>query len=233
MNDDDKQLQKDALEFVKKNKKQLFEDLVAGRIFDGSSQQVAIFMAGTPGAGKTEVAQSLGPLFATPPLRIDADEFRTKIPGYNGANSDIIQPAASVAVDKVLDQVYKNKYPFILDGTFAVGKALVNLKRAIRKGYSAQVYFVYQDPLDAWRFTKIREKKEGRRVPKEAFVNAYFASRQNVKSVKQELGSDILLTLIIKNYSTGERKILDNVDDIEKYIPKTYNRDELEGLIND
>jgi UDP-N-acetylglucosamine kinase len=96
-----------------------------------------------------------------------------------------------------------------------------------------QIYFVYQDPLDAWEFTKIRERKEGRRVPKDAFINAYFASRQNIKQVKDELGDAVLLTLIIKNYTTGERKVLDNVDSIEKYIPKIYNKDELEGMIND
>jgi UDP-N-acetylglucosamine kinase len=126
MSDDEKQLQKNALEFVKKNKKLLFADLVGDRIFDDTSQRVAIFMAGTPGAGKTEVAQSLEPLFSVPPLRIDADEFRSRIPGYNGTNSHVIQSAASVAVDKILDQVYGSAiHLFLMEHLLSAKRSLI------------------------------------------------------------------------------------------------------------
>ena len=77
-------------------------------------------MAGTPGAGKTEVSKRFLEKFTATPIRIDADDSRHKIPGYNGSNSHIIQPATALAVDKVLEKVFEKKYSFMLDGTFAI-----------------------------------------------------------------------------------------------------------------
>jgi predicted ABC-type ATPase len=222
-----------AVEFVKKNKKQFISHVIDQYVGDTGDRPVAIFMAGTPGAGKTEIAKSLLALFEYIPVRIDADEFRDLIPGYTGANSEIVQGAASLAVEKAMDAVIDKQIPFILDATFAIGKATANIKRAYRHEYETQICFVYQDPISAWEFTKRREKKEGRRVPKDVFINAYFASRENVKAVKKEFGDKILLRVIIKNYTTNTHKTYDNVQDIEAILPKLYNKDELGEMLHD
>lgn len=229
----DLKLTAEAVEYVKQNKKLFIKHVVQQYGGGISDKPVAIFMAGTPGAGKTEIAKSLLGLFEYTPVRIDADEFRDLIPGYTGANSEIVQGAASLAVEKAIDAVIDKKIPFILDATFAIGKATMNIKRAYRHNYETQIYFVYQDPVSAWEFTKRREAKEGRRVPKEVFINAYFASRENVKTVKDEFGDNIILRVIIKNYITGEHKTYDNVSSIEEILPKLYNKDELGEMLHD
>lgn len=227
----DEKLAKEAIDFVKANK-QLFINAVC----DGALRNehpIAVFMAGTPGAGKTEIAKSLIELFDIEPCRIDADDFRELIPGYTGDNSRIVQAAASLAVDKVQDVVLDKHFSFILDGTFAIGKSIVNIKRAIRKDFEVQIYFVYQDPQEAWAFTKIREEKEGRHVPKETFINAYYESRNNVKAVKGEFGDQVTLRVIIKSYKNQTYDIYDDVQDLDKVLPNLYNKDELREVLND
>lgn len=222
----------DAINYVKANK-QIFIQYVIDQ-YDGNkpSKPIAVFMAGTPGAGKTEIANSLIDIFDHRPVHIDADDFRTLIPGYTGSNSELVQAAASIAVDKAMDAVVNQGIPFILDGTFAVGKAVANIKRAYRHGYDTQIYFIYQDPIEAWNFTQIREQKEGRRVPKEAFVHAYFTSRENVEEVMSELGDQITLHLIIKNYQTGAHETHANVLTLADILPKLYTKEKLMELLS-
>ena len=223
-------LARQAIEYVKANKA-IFIDAVCGKATK-TKQPMAVFMAGTPGAGKTEVAKSVMEFFDIEPCRIDADDFRALIPGYTGTNSDIVQPAASLAVDKVLDKVLDKKYSFILDGTFAIGKSVMNIKRALRRGFEVQIYFVHQEPKEAWEFTKIRERAEGRKVPLDTFVDAYFNSRLNVATVKQQFGDKVLLHVISKSYNANKETVYSNVDDLEKILPALYNKDKLKEVLN-
>jgi UDP-N-acetylglucosamine kinase len=164
MTEDEIKLHKESVDWVKAHIGELYNELINNRSFDSAIVPAASFMAGTPGAGKTEFSKRLIENFTEKPLRIDTDELREKIPGYTGNNSRIVQGAASVALEKILDKVLHNKYPFILDTTFSIGKAIQNLKRASRKGYSLQLYFIYQDPIQAWEVTRAREVEEGRNV---------------------------------------------------------------------
>ncbi|WP_179190521.1 zeta toxin family protein, partial [Candidatus Enterococcus wittei] len=66
--------------YAKDHKKEFFQDVIQDKVVR-LDQKEAIFMAGTPGAGKTEVATSLLEL-SEDICRIDADVFRTKFPGY-------------------------------------------------------------------------------------------------------------------------------------------------------
>lgn len=160
--------------YAKEHKKEFFKDVIQDKIAR-LDQKEAIFMAGTPGAGKTEVATSLLEL-SEDICRIDADVFRAKFPGYNGRNSSDFQRGASWLVDYSLDTILKNGYSFLLDGTFAIGRAKQNIERCLSRDYDVTIYFIFQDPLVAWNYTKIREKVEGRFVPKDRFINAYFKS---------------------------------------------------------
>jgi len=234
MTEEEIELHKQAVTWVKENINDLYSSLIAGRTFDNTSTPAASFMAGTPGAGKTEFSKRLIENFSVKPLRIDTDELREKIPGYNGKNSRVVQGAASLALDKILDKVLHNKFPFILDTTFSIGRAVQNLKRASRKGYSLQLYFIYQDPVQAWEVTRAREVSEGRNVPKEAFIEAYFNSKLNCKRAKEEFGDKLELTLVIKNYKEDTEKVHYNVAEVDKYLPRIYtSKTELGGLIND
>lgn len=234
MTDDELELHKAAILWVKENIDKLYEDLVKGKKFIDTETPAASFMAGTPGAGKTEFSKRLIENFSVKPIRIDTDELREKVPGYTGSNSQIIQGAASVALDKILDRILKNRLPFLLDTTFSIGRAIQNLKRADRRGYSLQLYFVYQDPRQAWEITKSREIAEGRNVPRDAFLEAYFKSKENCDTAKREFGDKLELSLVIKNYKDQSEHIYYDIDKVDKYLPKIYtNSKELGGLIDD
>ena len=220
----------EAITYVRSHKSVFINHVLKGA--SAQKDPVAVFMAGTPGAGKSEVARSITDLFETEPVIIDADEFRGLIPGYNGKNSSAIQPAAALAVDKVFDVVKNGKISFILDGTFAIGKSIMNIKRVVRNNFTVHIYYVYQDPKEAWEFTKVREEKEGRHVPKSTFIDAYYKSRENVKLVKGEFGEDVLLQVLVKSYNKNEETVYTDVQDLDKVLPILYNRDELEEILN-
>ena len=96
-----------------------------------------------------------------------------------------------------------------------------------------EIYFLYQDPLVSWRFTKDREKVDKRNVPKEVFVKAFLESMTNVQAVKAQFGDRIILNVVVKDYSKSLDRLSLNVGNIEKHLPVRYSRVELERTIND
>ena len=47
----------DAKEFIKKNKSLLFEKFASDKIYKPNDKPISLFMAGSPGAGKTEYSK--------------------------------------------------------------------------------------------------------------------------------------------------------------------------------
>ncbi|WP_341472813.1 zeta toxin family protein [Periweissella cryptocerci] len=199
---------------------------------ESQDDHAAVFMAGTPGAGKTEVATALSELYVNI-IRIDADEFRAEFPGYTGDNSDEFQRGASWLVEFSYTKVIERKLSFILDGTFAFSRALTNVERAIHHNFQPTIYFVYQDPIIAWQFTKERERTEGRYIPKDVFIEAYFKSRENIALVKAKLGDSVDLHIVIKDYQNRISEIISDANDVETVLQKKYTKEELEELLDD
>lgn len=219
-----------AIEFVKKNKRFLMDQLASDEICPPSANPIAIFMAASPGAGKTEFSKNYLSISGKKAIRIDADEVRELLPGYTGKNSDTVQGAASLGVEKLFDYALKNSKDLILDATFVdEKKSIQNIERCLKKDRRVVIYYIYQDPLVAWEFTKARELQEGRRVPKATFVSSFFKARENVKKVKDTFKNRITVSLIIKNYQTDELKVLSDIssEDIDKYCPLKYSKQAL------
>lgn len=131
---------------------------------------VSVFMAGSPGAGKTETAKSFIHQFSNAHdisvVHIENDELRKEFEDYNGGNSPLFQTPATILVEAIHDRVLKKKVSFLLDSTLSsFDKAKSNIDRSLKKGRYILIIFVYQDPEQAWRLVKAREKVEGRRVP--------------------------------------------------------------------
>ena len=212
----------EAKNFIKNNKQLLFKKFADGDIYKPNKNPISLFMAGSPGAGKTEYSKALIEIAknsANPIVRIDADEIREIIPQYNGANSDMVQSAASIGVHKLYDYVLKNKLNAMVDGTFASFEIVLrNIERSLNRERSVGVYYIYQDPISAWEFTKKREKLEGRMVPKKTFVEAFFNAKKNVIKIKAIFKDKVKIYLVIKNYSDNTEKFYPNIADIDKYI---------------
>lgn len=130
-------------------------------------------------------------------------------------------------MDYVFSWLIDHRYSFLLDGTFAIKKSSLNIKRSLDHNYNVFIYYVYQDPIVAWDFTQIREKKEGRMVPKEQFINAYFEARKNVIEAKERYGNQITLDVILKDFDNNIAEYISDVQNLNLVTPKMYVADQL------
>ena len=225
----------EAERFARKNKKQIARRLTDPQICRPVNDPVSVFMAGSPGAGKTESSIELIELLSNDGLdvlRIDADELRQEFPNYTGDNSWLFQPAVSILVERIHDLALKQSQNFILDGTLTnYEKSRHNIERSLKKGRPVQILYVYQDPRLAWEFVQARESQEGRRIEPEVFLEQYFAARQVVNRLKAELGPAIKVDLLLKNLDNSNRLYKAGIDRIDNHVPEKYDPGSLRELL--
>ncbi len=223
----------EAKKFIKSNKKLLYNKFASDKFFKPKDKPISIFMAGSPGAGKTEYSKRFIQKFKSDIVRIDADEIREIIPQYSGVNSDVVQGAASIGVDILYSYAMKKKYNLLLDGTFSkFNIAYRNVERSLHKGRQIAICYIYQEPLIAWEFTKKREKLEGRRIPKEAFIESFLNSKRNVEKIKEIFKNKVQVYLIIKDYTNNIKESYFDVY-IDSYLKKRYSKDDLKIILKD
>lgn len=222
---------KEAEEYIKRHKDLLIEKFASDRDYVSDVHPVSLFMAGSPGAGKTEVSKRLIEKFENKPVRIDADAIRDIFPGYIGTNSHIFQSACTIGVHKLYDHVLKMRFNVILDGTFAYHGALINIARSLRRGRTVEIYYLYQDPIVAWEVTKKREALEHRNVSKQVFIDTFFRARENVEAAIQEFGDRIILNLMIKDVSKNTEQARLDIERIDQFLEVRYTVDTLHKLL--
>jgi len=106
----EKRIRDDALSYARKHKKAIAKRLTDTRVYPPVEEPVSVFMAGSPGAGKTEASVELIEMFSddgVDVLRIDPDELRQEFQDYRGGNSWLFQPAVSVLVERIHDLALK------------------------------------------------------------------------------------------------------------------------------
>lgn len=230
---DEERLKQQALALARAEKKAIAKRLTDKSLYPPEKDPVALFMAGSPGAGKTETAEAMLEEVSNSVILVDPDRYRIFFEGYDGSNAWLFQPAVSVIVEKVIDLAFKNNQSFILDGTLTnYDKAKSNIERCLNKGRMVQIMYVYQDPCLAWKFVVAREASEGRRINWADFVDQYFKARTVVNRLKKELGSRVSVDLIIKNLDNSMRSYRMNVDVIDRYVPEKFSRESLEAALN-
>ncbi|NKQ11064.1 zeta toxin family protein [Pseudomonas sp. SST3] len=222
-----------ALRFAKANKKPIGRELACKKRYPAESEPVSVFMAGSPGAGKTEASIELLNLFSdTPILRIDADELRARFDGYDGTNAWLFQYPASILVEKIVDMALENRQSFLLDGTLSnLDKAISNVDRSLGRGRFVQILYVYQDPMLAWQFVEAREAAEGRRILPEHFIDQYFAARDVVNALKLKFGKDVHIDLLLKHIDNSNRLYKAGVDKIDYHIPERHTKASLTAAL--
>ncbi|WP_057831082.1 zeta toxin family protein [Colwellia sp. TT2012] len=196
---------------------------------------VSVFMAGSPGAGKTETAKSMIEQFknehALGVIHIENDELRKEFDDYQGFNSPLFQRPATLLVEAIHDRALKKKVSFLLDSTLSsFEKAKSNIERSLNKGRYVLIIFVYQEPEQAWCLVQAREIVEGRRVPPEVFVNQFLESQRVVSELKKLFTNQIDIIFIEKNLDGTREKPHFNVTDIDVILGKKYNRASLEAI---
>src|SRR3989344_1223698 len=151
----DEEIRLVAIEFAKRNKISIAKELTDPTKYAPDIVPVSVFMAGSPGAGKTEFSKSLIKILEADEerhvVRIDGDEVRPLIPGYTGNNSHLFQGAISLVVEKMHDLVLHNKQNFVLDSTFSnYAKGADNIRRSLKKSRAVFIFYIYQKPEVAW-----------------------------------------------------------------------------------
>lgn len=232
-NSDEAQTEAEALEFARSHKKAIAKKRTDTNTFPSEENPVSVFMAGSPGAGKTEASLELLKKFGdSPVIRIDPDELRGEFPAYRGANAWLFQRAVSVLVEKVHDYALEQRQSFLLDGTLShYDVARKNIERSLKRKRTVQILYVYQEPQLAWDFVQAREAAEGRRIEPGHFIDQYFASRVVVNRLKAEFGKDVSVDLLLKNNDNTQRMYRAGVDQIDSHIPEKYDRAQIEQII--
>jgi len=240
----DDEIKASAINFAKNNKKRIAKELTSIEKYKPDPNPVSVFMAGSPGAGKTEFSKSLLSIIEKiekdnkrQVIRIDADEIRPLIPGYLGNNSSLFHGAVSLVVEKIHDYALHQKQNFIFDQTFyKYEKAVENIRRSLGEKRPCIIFYLYQDPKVAWDFTKAREVDEGRNIPKEAFIEQFLGARSTVIRVLKEFkGKGVVVFLVKKNF---ERNLVEDIVEIEyndkqidDHIGKSYTESELNEML--
>ena len=135
-------------------------------------------------------------------------------------------------MDRIHDLALKQRQSFILDGTLSnYAKAEENIDRSLRKKRRVQILYVYLTPEQAWEFVQKREKKEGRKILPEQFIDQYFAARENVNNLKNRFGKDISVDLILKEIDGSRKLYKAGVDQIDNHIPENYTKTDIEKVI--
>lgn len=235
MSPEELQIKERADMFANAHKKEIAKEVGNLEIFPAEENPVSVFMAGSPGAGKTEASVNLlsDPYFSNKNgqsiLRIDPDELRKYFKDYNGNNSYLFQGAISILVSKIHDNALDNNQTFIFDGTLSkIDIARENISRSISRKRFVQILYVYQDPFQAWAFVQKRELEEGRRIPKERFIDQYFMARETVNTLKKEFGVNIQIDLLVKNIDGSDQYYKANIDVIDNHIPEKYSKEYLQ-----
>jgi len=232
MTEEEKVIQEQALAHAKKKST---KKAVARRLINGYPQEqkpVSVFMAGSPGSGKTESSKALIENFGGAVLRIDNDELREEFEGYNGGNSHLFQDAATRLLEAVHDMALKKSISFVLDTTLSnFEKAKSNIERSLCKGRNVTILFVYQEPHLAWKFVQAREKVEGRRVPPEVFVDQFLSSQETVNLLKAHFTNKIEVHVMVKDVDGKNRLYHANVSTVDQYLTNRYDRASLERVV--
>jgi len=235
LSESEKLIQSEALDFARTNKKDIAKRLTNKARFLPEDEPVSVFMAGSPGAGKTEASIELLSIVednGVEILRIDPDELRHEFPTYTGDNSWLFQGAVSILVERIHDLALKQRQSFLLDGTLShYDKAEQNITRSLRKRRVVQILYVYQDPALAWEFVKSREAVEGRHIKRETLIDQYFAARNVVNRLKTTFGSDIRVDLLLKNTDNSHKLYKAGIDKIDNHVPEKYTPADLAKML--
>ena len=219
------------------SKKEFVEEFIQKSGAKSAVSPSAVFMAGLPGAGKTEFSRNLVELVGgAKAVRIDMDEIASQIKGYAPERADKYRESATKLLNGVLDRVIHERMNFVLDGTFGSNNAIKNIERVIKHGYSVKVVYIVQDPKLAWEFTKAREKVEHRSITQEGFIEAYFNIIKNINEMASLLKNNdkITLDIVWKNEDNLIGSWWPNVrQEIDKLVRTSYNNKTLKEYIDD
>lgn len=156
---------------------QFFED------FPHTKVKIAFFMAGIPGAGKTEFAEWAIRENSPALVPIEHDKLVEYIDGYAPENYYSYRKAGSTLVTDIFNACLKNGYAFIFDGTLSHTNGIRNVRKALKAGYTVYIVYILQDAQVAWELTKARELVKKRSIEKQGFLETCTKINKSLQNI--------------------------------------------------
>lgn len=219
--------------WARKNKNGFANKFVTAAKVEPHNEPAAFFMAGLPGAGKTEFTKNIINDLRLRVVRIDMDEIATHIDNYDPRHADAFREAATDMLNAVFDRTTHRKVDFIMDGTFRSRSAISNIERALDKGYTIKIFYIHQEPDIAWSFTQAREKVEKRAINREGFISAYFDIHENIRQLSRGGREGVTIDFVVKDaqnkVGAWHRNV--SINDIDNIVNRRYTKEELERKV--
>ena len=211
------------------DKRKLIKALITESSALPEAEPAAIFMAGLPGSGKTEISRNLIEESGVNLFRIDMDEIAEKLPGYNPEQADEFRKPATAILSECLSYALHHKISFLLDGTFGSPQAIKNIERSLKHGFRIKIVYALQDPKLAWDYTVAREKIEHRAIKFDGFIESYYKTITNLKKVLEEMRKNVVMDIAVKNPDNKVGKWLRDVElkQFDEIVKMEYNKDKL------
>lgn len=222
----DEETIKNAAEWAEKHKEKVARYVILKG--DVRKDKECILMAGSPGAGKTEMVRNLHLDETFTILEADAiremNYYYKKTEGEQKGNAHLIQKAASIGLNYCRKMCIENEIAFVQDTTLQNHGSRDLIKKLLKAGWIVKIFFVFQSPENAWRFTKARERKEGRNVPKESFAESFTNIFKNLEHIQKKHPEVVINVLTkkggkIKEIKTANKPISSVLGEVGINIP--------------
>lgn len=195
----------------------------------------AIFMAGIPGAGKTEFADNT--IRLTPGLiSIEHDQLVEYIDGYKPEDYYVYRTAGSALVTRLFDECLRNGYPFVFDGTLSHPRGVDNINKTLKHSYDVLVIYIVQEAREAWKLTQARELVKKRAIEKTGFIETCNKINANLLKIFETYKDNSQFSFWIINKHGADMqdatfamhdKRQGMAADIEKSLRSSYNIDQI------
>lgn len=175
---------------------------------------IVIFMAGIPGAGKTYVANKIFYTRGFRPVNIDLfSEMRIK----RGEDYKRTYQRDKELSKKRMELFIKQKLGFVVDFTNRDIDRVIRLKKELEdKGYRTAMVFVDAPPEEAYERVKERREKIGRDVTYDYFLETVENLKKNFENMKKIFYPNFFHIVNSKKTPDPTK----NIDQVERKILK-------------
>ncbi|MCS7317086.1 MAG: zeta toxin family protein [Candidatus Dojkabacteria bacterium] len=173
----------------------LIAEIISKTLYEGvydPHRFKAIFMAGTPGSGKTYISKKLFSNTGLKSINIDdLVELRIRKTGK--------QPDYATEVEKELYPKLRSRFSYYIENGMGLlidvtGGNFTSVKNKIDKlknaGYEIAMIYVESPKEEAWKRVLKRKEKTGRFVEKEFFDKTYENIKKNIPIYKSIFGKN-------------------------------------------
>ena len=138
----------------------------------------------------------------------------------------------------MISSFIKAKPSFSIVRLQGMKRQLITSGAHLKKNRPIFIFYVYQKPEIAWKFTQAREKTEGRNIPKSAFIDEFFGAKDVVDRILKEYDKKVVVFLVKKDF---EKNSVENIvqiardgmsiDDYLQDSYTAYSKESLEKLL--